>query len=480
MAFFASTLLGVQPIPVEIEIDLSGGLPFFQIVGLPDAVLKESKTRVKSAIIQAGFEFPYDSRIVMNLAPSKVRKEGSGFELGLAARVLASSHQIPQPDFSVMFLGELALDGSVRPIPEIEALIYSCHSLGDCKALVVPAESVASVRTAVNYPVIGIRHLKDLARPLWWQPRDEGTFPPDDGSYPLGQAEREASKLWFSPFWARHLLIAALGEHHYLLCGPPGSGKSYFADSLRLFSQFRREPDNTELQILDSLFKRPAGELPWAAPHHSVSTAGLLGGGGVPRPGAVTRAHGGILFLDELLEFSGSVLDSLREPVEKGSVEIYRAGQGVVFPSRVQLVAATNPCRCGNWRNMLKPCHCSKPQRQIYQRRMSGPFFDRFDVRIFCPPPLGREPLISGRTIVQKIKEARAFRVQSGPALWSSPVTAHLEKELSRKLGNRRRVEKVRVLAETLAGLDCTNQVRLQDLQEAERYQYLPELEGRC
>jgi magnesium chelatase family protein len=482
MAFFSSTLVGVNPIPVEIEIDLSDGLPYFQIVGLPDAILKESKTRVKSSIIQSGFDFPYDRRIVLNLAPSKVRKEGSGFELGLAARVLASSGQIPMPPFPVLFLGELALDGTVRLIPEIEALIYSVAQISGCGALIVPEQAVSSVKNAVTCKVVGIRHLKDLAAGGWWEvpALDESGEGRKLISLPGEGLPAETDSLWFTEFWAKHLQIAAVGRHHYLLCGPPGSGKSYFAESLRLFSKHRRIEVAGELKILDALFKRTPGDLPWAAPHHSVTAAGLLGGGSSPRPGAVTRAHGGILFLDELLEFSGAVLDSLREPVEKGFVEIYRAGQGVEFPSRVQMVAATNPCRCGQWKNNWRPCRCTASQRQMYQRRMSGPFFDRFDVRLFCPSSQGNENLISGRQISKQIRLAAEFKKRAGAPLWSSVARNYLEQDLARKFINRRRIEKVRAVAETLAVLEHSATVNADHVREAAGLQTLDEIESAC
>ena len=228
MAFFSSTLVGVKPMPVEIEIDVSDGLPFFQIVGLPDAVLKESKTRVKSAIMQSGFDFPYEKRVVLNLAPSKIKKEGSGFELGLAARILASCGYVPQPGHDVMFLGELALDGKVKSIPEIHALAYGTKLRGFSGLLVVPSENSEEISEALNVPVIPVSHLGDLRGQNWWE---KTVSKSRSRIFQRANHSRESEEFLiskFSKFWAKHLVMATVGHLNYLLCGPPGCGKTYF------------------------------------------------------------------------------------------------------------------------------------------------------------------------------------------------------------------------------------------------------------
>lgn len=475
MAFFSATLLGVRPIPVEIEIDISSGLPFFQIVGLPDAILRESKTRVKSAILQGGFEFPYEQRVVLNLAPSKVKKEGSGFELGLAARILASSGQIPTPELNVLFLGELALDGSIRSIPEIEALAFAGHehfSRGIKFDLVVVNKDDVKKISHLNTQVLGVSHLSDFQGCKWWESGEISSF---KDSTLAALREDKFKDLKFSEFWARHLTIAALGGHHYFLCGPPGTGKTFFAESLRLLLGSLKDEPEIELRLLNSVFQRPAHEFPWAAPHHSASTCGILGGGNPPRAGAITRAHGGVLFLDELLEFSSSSLDSLREPIEKGHVEIFRAGSHVIFPSRFQLIAATNPCRCGYWKAKFKNCRCMPHVRQGYLSRMSGPFFERFDIKIFCHRTEPDEKLVSGDEIISKIKFLR--KNETGDPVWTQTALSGLQEKGNRQRFNFRTYEKVKSVASTIARMDGFKSIQLKNITEATDYQNFKGLE---
>jgi magnesium chelatase family protein len=474
MSYFSATLLGVRPILVEIEIDISSGLPFFQIVGLPDAILRESKTRVKSAILQGGFDFPYDQRVVLNLAPSKVKKEGSGFELGLAARILSSSMQIPAPDFNVLFLGELALDGGIRSIPEIEALAFAGHnhfSRGIKIDLIVVNKDDVQKISHLGIPVLGVSHLSDFQGTRWWEIENPTAEIPKSPVEPKSNFEN----LKFSEFWARHLMIAALGGHHYFLCGPPGTGKTFFAESLRLLLGALNNEPEIERRLLNSVFQRPPSEYPWAAPHHSASTCGILGGGNPPRAGAITRAHGGVLFLDELLEFSPSGLDSLREPIEKGFIEIFRAGSHVTFPSCFQLIAATNPCRCGHWKDFFKQCRCMPVARQNYQARMSGPFFDRFDVKVFCKRTEATEKRVSGSEILSKVESLKGKK----EPVWTQTALRELEEKGNRQHFNFRTYEKVKRVATTIARLDGHGSVQPKNITEASTYQAFKGLESR-
>ena len=471
MTVFSATLSGVEPIPIEIEIDISSGLPFFQIVGLPDEILRESKTRVKSAIIQAGFDFPYDQRVVLNLAPSEIKKEGSSFELGLAARILAQTGQITLPNFDTLFLGELALDGAIRSVPEMGALAFAAEKMG---ALVISESGLAQL-PQVPCPVVAIKKIQDLKEPEWWR---KFLFNPEssrelnkelsratsgDESFSAGDFER----LQFSSFWAKHLEIAAVGGHHYLICGPPGCGKTFFAESLRALLDLLPYEPGREVKILNALFRRPDQGRPWSAPHHSATAKGLVGGGSPPRPGAVTKAHGGILFLDELLEFPAAVLDSLREPLEKGVIEIHRAGGQMTFPSRFQLIAATNPCRCGFWGHPLKSCMCRPDRRVLYQARLSGPFFDRLDVRLVVSPQLESGPTVSGAKILKNVRLAVKFRRDHFPD-WDEGAQKYLIESQGQSMVSRRLTNKTATVAETLACLDGSLLVDVSHVREAQ------------
>jgi magnesium chelatase family protein len=464
MKIYSATLFGVTPLLVEVEIDLSGGLPFFQIVGLPDVILRESKTRVKSAIIQAGYDFPYDSRLVLNLSPSKIRKEGSAFELALAVRILVSSEQIKPYAEPLIFLGELALDGTVRSIQEVEALAFAADDLtgfSERAIIFVPLLDASKLKQRSNHLVIGLNHISELkgsglttliqnaqASELKKSPTKKSHI--RKNSCDFNEALSRLSEIKLSKFWARHLEIAVVGRHSYLLCGPPGAGKTFFSETLSSFYKALRLSQNENSKnALDAIFNRSEGELPWAAPHHSVTSAGLLGGGLIPQPGALTRAHGGVLFLDELLEFSPHVLDALREPLEKKQVEIFRSGGAIKFPSDVQLIAATNPCRCGYWQHPWISCTCMPTHREQYQSKISGPFFDRFEVRVFSQPAMVDEETITALEVFEKIK-----RLLKTPFALISDDDFHF-KTLARKLGSRRLMENMKRVAQTLARIDA-------------------------
>lgn len=490
MKLYASTLLGVKPLPVEIEADISKGLSIFQIVGLPDAILRESRTRVKSAIIQGGFKFPGDKRVILNLAPSKVRKEGSGFELGLATRILASTQQILLPeDKKLLLLGELALDGHIKVVEGIVALAFAADQIPDLDYLVVPQDLALLVAQKVSIPVISLQHLSELKAPQWWTKviRPESSSLPDPNPRPASILNPDLSSIQVGKFWADHLALAALGGHHYLVCGPPGTGKTFFAEVLQEILKamqkhpiFRRSKSCDE-EVLQAIYNRSDNELPWAQPHHTASIAGIVGGGNPPQPGAVTQAHGGILFLDELLEFTPKVLDSLREPIEKGEVNIFRSGSRMTFPAKVQVVAATNPCRCGYWKHPFKPCFCGSGQRQQYQSRMSGPFFDRFEVRLFCMPPTYKEEKVKVEKILEGIISAKEFEVSCFKSPWSNHQEVLEDSRwqniegFQKQLSHRALLKASRV-ARTLAILGKSETISANHIKTAVQFQYMKDL----
>ena len=472
MQIYSATLRGVSPVKVEIELDISEGLPYFQIVGLPDQIVKESRTRVKSAILQAGFKFPYNDRVVLNLSPSQIRKEGSGFELGLALKILVQTEQVLVPPLRVFAFGELSLDGSVKPFEKQAALLYSALDVANTEAVVVaPRGTIWPKAFQKNFKGIRVEvgHLQELFQVNWWEALAVAqTSPslalsaegpelpescPEKGDF-LGEVSNAPENL--SAFWEERLLVAALGQHSALLIGPPGCGKTTFACCLRELRQltYSRCCKSVSDAVLDQVFGRGEEELPWANPHHRATPAGLIGGGASNEPGALTRAHGGILFLDEFLEFDPHSLDSLREPLERGVVEISRAGQTFQFPSRVQLVAATNPCRCGHWLHWARPCRCSAKSRKTFLGKLSGPLADRFDLKMIL-----RNSLTAGKQVKFKQIRERYLRLLDRREDVGEPKLSERAKIILRHWslagsGSYRQVQKIAAVARTLALID--------------------------
>ena len=384
----SATLRGIDGQRVVVEVHVGNGLPAFNVVGLPDASCREARDRVRAAILSSGFKWP-SARITVNLAPSGVRKEGAGLDLAIALGVLAAGTDLlehsPLDDYG--FVAELGLDGSLRPVPGTLSLVASME-----QPTVVVASGAAHEATLGSDAVIrGCSSLGEVVACL------EGLAPwpgiPDLPPDVAAPAVPDLADVAGHPF-ARHALeIAAAGGHNLLMVGPPGTGKSMLARRLPGIL-----PDlDTETALVSSRVHSVAGlplpnarllsVPPFRAPHHSASMTSLIGGGsGRFRPGEVSCAHGGILFLDELGEFSPRTLDALRQPLEDGHIRISRAHGSVTFPARFGLVAAMNPCPCGLL-GSAEPCRCSDAARQRYMRRLSGPLLDRIDLRVHVERP---------------------------------------------------------------------------------------------
>jgi magnesium chelatase family protein len=392
----SATLVGVDGFPVSVEVHVSNGLPGFRIVGLPDTSCREARDRARAALISSGFAWP-QKRITVNLAPSGLRKAGSGLDLAVALGVLAADGQIGAASLAgSAFIGELGLDGSLRPVPGILPLVAAAAEAGvvvppSCsrEACLVPR---AQVRTAptLRALVLALRNQApwpDLA------PVKEGTDAPPGP---------DLAEVRGQPFGRRALEVAAAGGHHLLMVGPAGAGKTMLATRLPGLLPPLRPEEALEVAKIHSaagldvavagLCLRP----PFRSPHHSASAVSLIGGGGARlRPGEISCAHNGVLFLDELAEFPGSVLDNLRQPLEEGRVVVCRASGTVVFPARFMLVAAMNACRC-DADGSPGSCRCSGPARARYVARVSGPLLDRFDLRVRVPRPLVEDLLRPG------------------------------------------------------------------------------------
>jgi magnesium chelatase family protein len=375
------TLDGISARPVRVEVDVRRGLPNFTIVGLPDAAVREARERVRAALVNCGFEFPL-RRIVVNLAPASLRKAGPGMDLAIAAALLSASGELEWEGLArVALAGELALDGTTRPVAGALAMAEAARE-GGAEAIVLPAESGAEAALAVGIEVIAIEtlgQLVGLAAGSWRPPRPRPlALRSQDG---LGGAD--LADLRGQPHLRHALEVAAAGGHSLLMVGPPGAGKSLAAARMPSILPPLAPAEALEVARIASAGGRlgeglPGGR-PFRAPHHTISAAGLIGGGTPPRPGEVTLAHRGVLFLDELCEFRRDALEALRAPLESGEVAIARAGGRRSMPCRFMLLAAANPCPCG--RGEADPdCTCTPLAAQRYQGKLSGALADRIDI----------------------------------------------------------------------------------------------------
>ena len=485
---------GIQGDLITAECYISNGLPGFDIVGLPDAQVKEARDRVRAAAKSSGLKFPV-SRITVNLAPASLKKTGTHYDLPVLLSVLCAAGEIRRPKSTSAFLGEVGLDGSIRSVSGVLPMALEAKRAG-IRALFVPAENAAEATLAdgpVIYPLHNVRELADalngeiqLQPQQPWEPETETAIPLDFKDV-LGQENVK-----------RALEVAAAGSHNVLLIGPPGSGKSMLSKRLPSILPDMTREEALEVSKIYSVMgllnsRRPLiTTRPFRSPHHTVSNAGLAGGGSNPRPGEISMAHKGVLFLDEMPEFRKDTLDMMRQPLEDGKVTISRISSTVTYPAEFMMVCAMNPCKCGWYGDPSGRCKCSQREVEAYRSRISGPMLDRIDIVVEVPsvhfedlrsrreaePSASvRERVNAARTVQnRRFENSGMCNARMGPGEMRkycalSEESAQLMKDAFEAMGlTARSYDRILKVARTVADLDGCEEIEPQHIAEAIQY----------
>ena len=410
---YSASVQGIDACLIDVEIDISSGLPVFSIVGLPDTSVKESRDRVVSAIKNSGFDFP-TKKITVNLAPADIKKEGGAFDLPIALGILASSGIIDKKSLqNICAIGELSLDGKLRPVKGILPIVLSLHKFGITQ-IIVPEKNKNEACVAKDIEIYPFNDLKDVIQFLKKETVVE-PYKQDSISFQTGSTKTsiDFSDIKGQLFAKRAAEVACAGGHNMIMVGPPGSGKTMIAKRIPTIlpsMSFEESVETTKIWSVSGLV--PAGESlitdrPFRSPHHTTSAVALIGGGSYPKPGEVSLAHNGVLFLDELTEFRRDVLEVLRQPLEDKIVTVSRAKNTLSFPASFMLIASMNPCPCGNY-GSDKECTCNPYQVKRYRAKISGPLMDRIDIQVEVPA-LKIDEITSKQNVVpetsQQIKE---------------------------------------------------------------------------